>query len=221
MDDKDAAGQPFPDEATLAKLRAEVAPPNTQDWADTIALCMWAADELEKPGKRNPRFPPGMTAAAFQMRALGNLLQRQHCIMRRGADLPIGKLLSAIVDQEAGHKPVLFQPVDPPHHSPGRSVADQEVMAYVALGIRILWENNVRPLEEAVRRVVSAFNSGCGAQVLTRTTARKWREEIMQGKAPPEVAKVYNDPMLELGSTIGERAGNVLKLIERVGRYSR
>jgi hypothetical protein len=194
---RDGDGLSFPDDATLARLRAQVDPPNPADWADATAMLLWAA-ELERRGERNPALPPGMTAVEYGLRAIVSLLQRQPALMRHGALLPPNRLLAAIGDLAAGHEPPLFQRIRRPRGHPGKRLEEAVVMGLAARTVTILLERGDVELDGAAQRVANTLNANTGKRTITGTIVKNWRFRFMASEGPQDAVKAYNDPFPEL-----------------------
>ncbi len=163
--EKDTDGLSFPDDATLARLRAEVDPPNPTDWADAMAMLLWAA-ELERRGERNPALPPGLTAVEYGLRAIVGLLQRQPALMRRGALLPPSRLLAAIGDLAAGHDPPLFQRVKRPRGHPSKPLEEALVMGLAARTVTFRKARLLIPRHMSVAPVASQTRTPDGGAII-------------------------------------------------------
>jgi hypothetical protein len=209
----DPDGLPLPDaeaaENCAAKAReALTARPKASDWAVLVASLYWAV-EADRRAIAATNAPPGSTAARIALKAVIQFLEKQPCVMQRGASMPLIELQGALVDLAAGRVSQLLKPIVKPPYNPGKGHHDSLRMGMAAKAMSLLMDGGIRE-DAAALRVARAIG-------IESRTVRNWRNRLKEGPgpgAPQEAVRHYKEALPPWpGSTPIQQAERVLELL--------
>jgi hypothetical protein len=214
-DDKsDPYGWMQPDEAWLTKLMvsAPPPPPKPEYWNELVMELLWILElerrDWEKAKTDAETQPPLPLIAVDRMvRVIGTFLQR--CLGQRVDLMPLNRLVSAFNDLLKGRRPSLFDPINPPSHSPGKEMMDSALKGYAAACVELQRQAGRSP-KKAAQRVASELNAGMDHWVITASDILTMRNNIRRGTASKEAIEAFNSLPTDYGSTAWERAERLL-----------
>ena len=178
-DDTDPDGLPRADAAFFAALETDAltARPKATDWAVLVAGLRWAAEVGRRGGEAGDA-PPGTTASRLALKAVLAFLEKQDCVMRHGASMPLAKIQGALTDLAQGRVSPMFKPPVKANGNPGKGKGESLRMGIAARAMSELMDGGDSE-DDAARQVAGALGGK-----MRPATVRNWRARLNQGPGP-------------------------------------